>query len=128
MPYLHRQRRIVVERAGAAVIWTPRKSIVQPRRLARRQRGLFLPAAFVGDRYLVDAVDFNGSTQYLYWGSALSGVSDSGTGIFSAWGRLDGGNNLNMRFMQGENSLGTLLFFAGRTATNKWGIQGAFPA
>ena len=46
--------------------------------------------------YVANAVDFDGTNDYLLRGSDLTGTVDSSTGILSAWLRFDGGNGTNL--------------------------------
>jgi hypothetical protein len=46
----------------------------------------------VGGAGRVNAVDYNGSTDYLSRASALAGAPDTGVGIISVWFRVDGGD------------------------------------
>jgi len=46
--------------------------------------------------FAVNAVDFDGTNDYLTRGAGLTGAADSSTGILSVWLRLDGGNGANM--------------------------------
>ncbi len=49
--------------------------------------------------YTTNAVDFNGSADYLSKAADLTGNADGSRGILSVWFRLDGGNGADMAFM-----------------------------
>lgn len=51
--------------------------------------------------FSVDGADFDGTNDYLSRG-ALSGVSNSKSGIFSCWLRIDGGNGSDLGILQGS--------------------------
>ena len=59
----------------------------------------------------VDAVNFDGTNDYLLKTTALSGVSDSRTGIFSCWLNMQGGDGTNQDIYaaDGDGSVCTIL-------------------
>lgn len=56
--------------------------------------------------FRVSSVDFDGSTHYMTRGAGLSGASDSKSGIFSIWIRIDAAAGVLQRLLCGANSLG----------------------
>lgn len=60
------------------------------------QGSLTLMGAGGAGKYNVNAVDYNGSTDYLSRASDFAGNVDSSKGIFSAWVRLDGGDGTSL--------------------------------
>lgn len=49
--------------------------------------------------YTANAVDYNSTTNYLSRGADFTGATDSSTGIFSGWLRLDGSDGANIRML-----------------------------
>jgi hypothetical protein len=74
----------------------------------------------------VDSVQFDGSTNYCTRGAGLSGASDSQTGIFSGWVRLDGGNATPITLIDGVTGVGgaTSHFFVERDGANLFSVIG----
>ena len=60
--------------------------------------------------YQVNAVDFDGTNDYLNKASGFTGASDSKTGIFSGWFRFDGGDGSNQIILNDTN-LGNITIF-----------------
>jgi hypothetical protein len=48
-------------------------------------------------RFVVDAADFDGTSDYMTRGGGLTGAADGGNGLFSVWARIDGGNSTQRR-------------------------------
>ena len=69
----------------------------------------------LGDTYIENAVDFNGSTDYLSKAADLTGNADSTTGILSIWFRLDGGDAAVQEFIHNESDR----FQANRSSSDK---------
>ena len=69
----------------------------------------FMATAVVGPT--VNAVDFDGTNDYLSRGAALTSLADSATGILSVWVRFDGGDSSNQRFLNNA----TARVYAGKT-------------
>lgn len=65
--------------------------------------------------YIANAVDYDGSTNYLLRGAGLTGAVDGAQGILSAWVRFDGGDGSVLRLL--NNSVGTVV--VGKRADNK---------
>jgi len=57
-----------------------------------------------GASYVANAVDFDGTNDYLTRGAGLTGASDSSTGIFSAWLRFDGSNGADQHILKESTS------------------------
>lgn len=67
----------------------------------------------------VNAVDFDGTNDYLLRGSALTGAVDSATGIFSVWLRFDGGDGSEQGIWRDNESRFTIV----RQTTNTLRVQ-----
>ena len=71
---------------------------------------------------MVDAVDFDGSNDYMTRGAGLTGAADSKSGILSFWVRIDGGDGTLQRIICTTNALGggsaALQFRVAKTAGN----------
>lgn len=70
-------------------------------------------------QFVANAVDFNGSTDYVLLNSGFTGAADSSTGIFSAWMRFDGGDGAEMRFLASPSNA---LWF-GRSGGNTFNVS-----
>ena len=73
---------------------------------------------------VVDAADFDGTTDYLSRGSDLTGAADSKTGIFSCWVRTDGGDGTARYLLDNATSLGAFRFLVQHTTGNAFLILG----
>jgi hypothetical protein len=62
------------------------------RQLRNYRKRVNYPIAAGGAGFTVNAVDFDGTNDFLTRGAGLTGAADALTGIFSAWVRLDGGD------------------------------------
>ncbi len=69
-----------------------------------------------------NAVDFDGTSDYLTRGADLTGLADSKSGIFSCWLRRDGGDATLQRVI--ANLAGTLRFHVSKDASNKYIVTG----
>jgi len=76
-----------------------------------------------GGGYAANAVDYNGSSDYLSSSTAFTGV-DSTSFIFSAWIRLDGGNSTDMEIVGITPANGG--FIARRDSANKISISSSY--
>ena len=70
--------------------------------------------------YVAKGVDFNGSADYQLRGGPLTGASDSATGIFSCWFRLDGGNGAALSILSGSVAAMCEVF---RTSSNTFELS-----
>ena len=70
----------------------------------------------------VNAVDFDGSADYLTRGADLTGLIDGKSGILSCWLRRDGGDGTAQRIL--ANLAGTLRFHLTKDASNKYVVTG----
>lgn len=70
-------------------------------------------------RYLVGAVDFDGTNDYMLRGAGLTGAADGSQGTISFWFRLDGGDAATQYFL--ANAADKV--FVRRTAGNLINIQ-----
>jgi hypothetical protein len=73
-----------------------------------------------------DSADFDGTSDYMTIGGALTGASVSKSGIFSCWVRLDGGNAAALNILAGVTSVGgsTLTFNVLRDTDDTFTILG----
>lgn len=71
----------------------------------------------------VNAVDYNGSGDYLNKATDFTGLADSKTGIFSVWLRIDGGNSSQM-FLLTTGGSSPNAFYVQRTAGNVFEFRG----
>lgn len=69
-----------------------------------------------------NAVDFDGTSDYLTRGADLTGIADGKSGIFSCWLRRDGGDATLQRVI--ANLAGTLRFHVSKDASNKYIVTG----
>lgn len=69
-----------------------------------------------------NAVDFDGSADYLTRGADLTGLIDGKSGILSCWLRRDGGDGTAQRIL--ANLAGTLRFHLTKDASNKYVVTG----
>lgn len=67
--------------------------------------------------YVANAVDFDGTNDYLTRGAGLTGASDHSQGIFSAWLRLDGSDATLMRLIRAADGNAVLIL---RDSGNKF--------
>jgi hypothetical protein len=58
---------------------------------------------------IADAADFDGTNDYMLRGGGLTGASDSKTGIFSAWIRLDAGDASALTILRSTNTTNAFL-------------------
>ncbi len=60
---------------------------------------------FGGDTLVnVDSADFDGTNDFMTRGAGLSGAADSGSGIFAAWLRFDGGDGSFQEFLRSSTT------------------------
>ena len=80
-----------------------------------------------GSSYSVDSADFDGTNDFMARGAGLTGASDSKSGIFSLWIRLDGGNATLMAIFNLVTTLGggTGRFNVVRLSTDELRLFGA---
>jgi hypothetical protein len=93
--------------------------------------GLVNPFIFAAAGYTANAVDFDGTNDYLLRGAGFTGAADSSTGIFSAWIRLDGGDasglyicsNTGDKFIAYRRSNNKISFNLSGTAGGDFGFE-----
>lgn len=81
-----------------------------------------LLAGYANPLRVVDAADFDGSTNYLNRGAQLTGIADGKRGIVSLWFRLDGGDGFGQYALQLAG--GGVGFSVLRTSGNLWQVNG----
>lgn len=67
---------------------------------------MLVPAAFMNQNpveIVVDAADFDGSSDYMTRGADFTSNADSKKGIFSGWFRIDGGDGTLRRILTSQN-------------------------
>ena len=57
-----------------------------------------------------DSADFDGTNDFMLRGAGLTGAADSKSGILSAWVRIDGGDGVAARYLEGITGATTFLF------------------
>lgn len=74
----------------------------------------------------INAVDFDGTNDYLTRGAGLTGAADSKQGTFSAWFRFDGGDGNSFIVFSSDTTLGGggVRFFVQRTSAHQFAISG----
>jgi hypothetical protein len=79
-----------------------------------------LIAGYANPLIAVEAVDFDGTTDYLNRSAGLTGAADSKSGMLSVWVRFDGGEGVGGRIFGSATTVGglTTQFFLNRSASN----------
>jgi hypothetical protein len=87
--------------------------------------GALLFATYSNPMRVCDSADFDPSTDYMTRGATLTGASDSKTGIFSAWVRLDG-NDVADRLLSNATTVAGFFerLIIGRGSDFRYSIRG----
>lgn len=64
-----------------------------------------LASGGAGESYTANAVDFDGTNDYLTRGAGLTGAADGKEGLFSCWVRIDGGDATQMSLFHAWDSV-----------------------
>lgn len=72
----------------------------------------------MGGTFFANAVDYNGSTDYLSRSSAFVGGANNSQGIFSSWFRLDGGDGTSLFFFGADVGAGANSTLIRRNSSN----------